>query len=150
MSFFEWNEEFETGLVEVDKQHRHLVNVTNDFAKLVARNDVSLQVLTDVFNELASYTQYHFGEEEKLMAELAIDERHTGSHMQQHNDFLQAVLDLHQDMVTGREEAKVELLEFLKSWLVDHILDRDMCLSRQIEAVKSGVPAAEAFAKEGK
>lgn len=150
MSSFEWNEKFETGLIEVDKQHRHLINVTNDFSKLVASNDVSLQALTEVFNELASYTQYHFAEEEKLMAEVAIDERHTGEHMQQHNDFLRAVLDLHQNMVFGRENAKVELLDFLKSWIVHHILDRDMCLSRQIKAVKSGIPAAEAFAVEGK
>lgn len=150
MDIFQWNKKFETGLAEVDKQHQHLVNVINDFSKLATRGDVSLGDLTDVFNELASYTQYHFSEEEKLMAEIAIDERHTGDHMKRHNEFLQAVLDLHQDMVMGREDAKGKLLTFLTDWLVHHILDCDMCLSRQIKAVQSGVPAAQAYEAEEK
>lgn len=150
MSGFQWNKEFETGLTEVDEQHQRLVNITNDFSKLVQRKDVSLPELTDVFNELASYTQYHFTEEEKLMAELAIDERHASYHMKLHNDFLQAVLDLHQDMVIGRENAKEKLFNFLKSWLVHHILDCDKCLARQIRAVRSGVPAAQAYELEVK
>lgn len=150
MSILQWDEKFDTGLTEVDNQHQKLVNVINDFANLVKRNDVSFEALTEVFNELASYTQYHFTEEEKLMAEVAIDERHAGKHMQQHNDFLQAVLDLHQDMVVDRQNAKEKLLNFLKSWLVDHILGYDMCLSRQIKAVQAGMPAAEAYELEEK
>lgn len=149
MDVFQWDKNFETGLNEVDKQHHHLVNITNDFGILIAQNEVAFDDLEKIFNELASYTQYHFAEEEKLMAKMGVDKRHVEYHVREHHGFLQDVLELHQEMATGDHSASENLLNFLMSWLVYHILGSDMSLSRQIKAVGNGRTAAEAFDAEG-
>ncbi|OEU73290.1 MAG: diguanylate cyclase [Desulfuromonadales bacterium C00003068] len=149
MDVFQWDKNFETGLTEVDKQHHHLVNVTNDFGVLIAQDEVDFDDLEKIFNELASYTQYHFAEEEKLMAEMAVDKRHVEYHEREHYGFLQDVMELHQEMASGDQKASEHLLNFLMSWLVYHILGSDMSLARQINAVASGKSGAEAYDADG-
>lgn len=150
MDVFQWDRKFETGLTEVDKQHHHLVNIINDFGTLIAQDKVAFDDLKAVFNELASYTQYHFSEEENLMATIGVDNRHIQYHVTEHHGFLQDVLDLHQEMATGDQAASKHLFNFLMSWLVYHILGSDMSLSRQIKALGRGRTAAEAYDAEGK
>ncbi len=149
MDVFQWDKNFETGLNEVDKQHCHLVNITNDFSALVAQDKVVFDDLETIFNELVSYTQYHFAEEENLMATMGVDQRHIKYHVTEHHGFLHDVLDLHQEMASGDQGASENLLNFLMSWLVYHILGSDMSLARQINAVASGKSGAEAYDSEG-
>lgn len=148
MDVFLWDKNFETGLAEVDKQHYHLVEIVNDFGNLIASDKVKHDHLEEIFNELASYTQYHFAEEESLMTSMGIDTRHCDYHVDEHHGFLQDVLDLHQEMAAGGQNASENLLNFLMTWLVYHILGSDMSLSRQIKAVSSGKSAAEAYDAE--
>lgn len=149
MDVFQWDKNFETGLREVDKQHHHLVNIVNEFGALIAQDKVVLDDLETLFNELASYTQYHFAEEENLMATMRVDERHVKYHVAEHHGFLADVLDLHQGMASGDQKTSEHLLNFLMSWLVYHILGSDMSLSRQIKAVANGKSSAEAYDAEG-
>jgi hemerythrin-like metal-binding protein len=74
---FHWNESFETGLSSVDKQHHHLVDVINRFGELLMQGEaVSKDDFEALFNELVSYTQYHFSEEESYMNRVKVDPRH--------------------------------------------------------------------------
>lgn len=145
MDVFQWDNRFETGLTEVDTQHQHLVAITNNFGTLIEKNGVRFEDLVEIFNELASYTQYHFTDEEMLMAEVGVDDRHVEYHVTQHHRFLQDVLDLHQEMATGGQEATEHVFTFLKDWLIQHILGIDMNLSRQIAAIRTGRSAGEAY-----
>lgn len=149
MDVFQWDKSFETGLNEVDKQHYHLFSIINDFGALIAQDKVVFADLETIFNELVSYTQYHFSEEENLMATTGVDKRHIKYHVAEHHGFLHDVLDLHQEMASGDQDASEHLLNFLMSWLVYHILGSDMSLARQSNAVASGKSGAEAYDSEG-
>ncbi len=80
MDIFQWDQNFETGLDEVDLQHQRLVKITNDFGKILSQNEVGSEDIENVFAELVSYTQYHFEEEEKLSRQAGVDMRHIEHH----------------------------------------------------------------------
>ena len=95
MDSFQWGDHYVTGLAEVDRQHRQLVDVLNRFGELVMRSGgASYNDLDAVFNQLAEYATYHFAEEETLMAEAAVDPRHAKCHQDEHANFLQEVTQL--------------------------------------------------------
>ena len=61
MKAFVWSQIFETGIAEVDAQHRRLVELVNDLGEEIDRGDS--RKLDFVLQELAQYTVYHFGSE---------------------------------------------------------------------------------------
>lgn len=148
MYLFPWDKNFETGLSEVDRQHNHLVSVINEFGELISLNEVNQTDLEKIFSELVSYTQYHFGEEEKLMAEIGVDDRFSNYHQQEHLGFLQDVTLMHQHMNSSGDRSGKELFEFLTNWLIYHIMGTDMSLARQIKSIQNGRLAEIAYHDE--
>ena len=98
MESFRWNKNFETGLSAVDKQHHNLVDIINQYGALLIENKVVLNDIDKVFKELSSYAQYHFKEEESLMIQTGIDQRHFDVHTEQHNSFLHEVVSLYSNI----------------------------------------------------
>ena len=149
MESFRWDKYFETGLTEVDKQHHHLVDVINQFGELLKQSEgVSFDDIEKVFGELSAYAQYHFAEEEALMNQVEIDERHFSHHHQQHVRFLQDVIQMHDDVSPGNLDKAAALLKFLVYWLAYHILGSDQSMAKQIAAIRAGQTPADAFLVE--
>ena len=149
MFVFQWDKNFETGLIKGDKQHRHLVKLVNEFGSLLSQDRVSFGDREKLCNELVSYTQYHFKDEEKLMTLVGVDERHVSHHKQEHQNFLQDVTLMYQEMILGQNDTDKILFDFLVNWLIYHILGSDMNMAKQIEAINAGSSAADSFmAKE--
>jgi len=144
MQLLEWNHNFETGIADVDQQHQHLVNVTNDFGQILSHGQVKADDIEKLFTELVSYTQYHFDEEEKLMSEVGLDRRHADAHAETHKGFLDDVLVM-KEMIAEEKASLKDLLGFLMNWLVYHILGDDMNMSRQVQALQNGESAQSAF-----
>jgi hemerythrin len=145
MQTFEWTDNYVTELPTVDAQHQHLVKLINRLGSSLGNNEVSDSQLGQLFGELAGYAQFHFDEEEKLMRETGIDQRHIDRHEATHRRFLNDVSAL----LSGGDGAAVKsasgLLDYLVHWLGYHILGQDQDMSRQIEAVRGGESPAQAF-----
>jgi hemerythrin len=149
MESFHWDRHFVTGLDKVDEQHHHLVDVINQFGELLTRpQGATFEDIETVFGELAAYAQYHFREEESLMNEAGVDPRHQEHHRQEHLNFLQEVTQLHNTLVPESPDKAKPLLKFLVYWLAYHILGSDQSMAKQIDAIRSGQSAAEAFIAE--
>lgn len=146
MDVFQWDKSFETGLSVVDQQHHHLVDMTNEFGRLLSQDEVQPADIENLFNELVSYTKYHFDEEEKVMHAAGVDERHVTQHENEHKGFFQDVTLLHTTISLEQPDSVKNFFEFLINWLVYHILGSDMNMAKQIEAITQGSSAAEAFA----
>lgn len=148
METFVWDHRFVTGLASVDEQHHHLVDVINRLGdSLLAGAGVSEAGLTATFHELAEYARCHFADEEKLMAEAGLDDRHVAPHKRHHRDFMEQVVL----MWRSRERmanANEVLHGFLASWLAFHILGEDQAMARQLARVSAGQTAAAAFDAE--
>ena len=149
MDAFCWNPCFVTGLVEVDAQHRHLVDVINRFGELVmAETGATRPALDAVFVELADYARYHFADEEALMESAGLDPAYVEHHRQSHARFLEEVGWLREGCGEDGAAAK-PLLQFLTHWLAYHILGADQVMSRQIDAVRAGASPAYAVQNHG-
>jgi hemerythrin len=145
---FHWDAHFETGLADVDQQHRFLVGLINRFGDLLTQTaHVSRDALEAVLKELAAYSQYHFREEEGLMRRSGIDSRHLARHLRVHEDFLQEVTQLGQAVLQHNDAAE-PLLTFLIYWLASHILGTDQSMARQIRAMEGGRTPEDAYLEE--
>ncbi|MFO7576601.1 MAG: GGDEF domain-containing protein [Pelovirga sp.] len=150
MQVFQWTEYLETGLTDVDRQHRHLVDLTNAYGNLLAHGDVKDRDVEQLLTELVDYTVYHFEEEERLMAHKAVDARHMDQHKIEHQGFLQEVSLLQRTGTGAALQTNKHLFDFLLNWLIYHIMGPDMSLARQIAAIDAGQSPESAYQNEGK
>jgi len=145
MESFVWGDHFITGLVDVDDQHRDLIRILNQFGTSLAENRMVDEFVHEIFKELAEYAAYHFQEEERLMLEMSVDPRHTDTHFDEHQSFLNDVTNLYQSIETDQPETQEALLEFLIQWVAYHILGSDQTMTKQIMSIRQGISPAEAF-----
>lgn len=148
METFVWDSNFITDIVSVDQQHRGLVGLFNELSEsLEGRSDLNEARAFDVYQKLVDYAEHHFRDEEKLMAEVGLDERYRVQHHEAHQAFVEQLKSLWSTKETLSHPAEV-FLSFLTSWLALHVLGIDQSMARQIRRVFSGEPADEAYALE--
>ncbi|WOJ92251.1 bacteriohemerythrin [Congregibacter variabilis] len=147
MESFHWDAAFVTGLNEVDEQHHKLVDLINELGDAISADSADDAEVSSIIQQLFSYSQYHFAEEERMMRAANVDQRHQVAHLSRHKNFLEEVQYIHANMTTDANAAS-HLLEFLTHWLAYHILGSDQNLARQVKAIESGVSAKQAFEDE--
>jgi len=148
MASFRWDTYFATGIAEVDKQHFYLVGLINKFARLLTENELHFDDIERVFQELTEYTVYHFQAEEKMMEDAHIDSRAYAGHIKAHTDFLSKVTEMHAGISAENITAAKHLLDFLTHWLVYHILGMDQNMAKQLDSIKKGSTAEQAYLSE--
>lgn len=150
MKSFRWGPNFETGLKDVDHQHRKLVKSINRFGSQLSQNSIDNEHIEVLLQELVDYAQQHFQDEEKLMARYALDRRHRAQHVLEHKGFIDEVALMCRHRREKHSEDATSLLEFLIHWLAYHILGRDKNMAGQIAAIISGASPSEAYLAEEK
>ena len=145
MQSFYWDDNFVTGLSEVDNQHYKLVSLINQFGNQLASNEVDTQSLASLHRELVDYAVYHFHEEEELMRSSNLDGDYIIHHIQSHRTFLDEVTAIFTNVSEGNIGQASAFLEFLTHWLAYHILGEDKYMASQIEAIEAGVSPSDAY-----
>jgi len=145
MESFHWEQYFETGISDVDKQHKKLVDIINKFGNLLTQYTIAYADIEVIFKELADYTVYHFEDEEAGMIEAGLDERHLEAHQLEHKQFLEEVTSLYSHISPQNLETSRHLLEYLINWLAFHILGLDQIMAQQMSDIKSGKTPSEAY-----
>ena len=144
---FVWDRQFETGISEIDRQHRKLVQLINTLGRMLVvetETEFFVKSLFGVFDELADYVDYHFRFEEELMGRYHCDKEHGDTHKHAHVEFIRQITEArgaanqHPAEVTGRT------LTFLSKWLMTHIVGTDMRMAKKILAIQSGFAEEEA------
>jgi len=141
---FPWNENFETGIHAIDKQHQELVRIINQLAAhLTDGSDEA--VLKYILDELVDYTVYHFTTEEKIWHKYLPLDALTLRHQQEHQDFIDELSSL-QHLLSSQpsEKAYEQTLSFLTHWLAFHILDHDRRMAKIVLFLKQGSRLEEA------
>jgi len=149
ISLFTWNDTFLTRLEPVDRQHQQLVELINDLSELVVSSeDLDMARFQAIRDGLLSYVAQHFAEEEQLMAEARVDGRHLEKHQAIHASFVREATSLH-DVAGPADIGRArQLADYLVHWLAYHILDRDQCMARQVQAIRGGMSPEDAYAQE--
>lgn len=145
---FVWDELFATGIDSVDEQHHRLIDLVNELSdSLIDGGSQGTAPIQAVIEKLSDYAAHHFADEERLMEESCIDERHVRHHVAIHRKFVDQVAAMWNSRHSMATPANV-LLEFLIAWLSFHILGEDQSLARQIRRIRAGETPAQAFAAE--
>ena len=126
-----WSSDYDTGVEEIDEQHRILVNTINEAGEKISQ-DSSLEVLESITRDLLSYALYHFETEEEMMQEYdykGYSQEEYDTHMKQHRDFSAQVVEVRESIKDGNPISKEDLIGFLTNWLVNHINKTDKKLA---------------------
>jgi hemerythrin-like metal-binding protein len=109
----------DVGIHEIDQQHRMLVEIINriDSALHTAAPKVVLRGLLD---ELLQYAEYHFFTEEHYMHRHGYPDEIT--HREAHHHLIDALLKMHDDFINRERHDPRSAVDFLASWLTDHIV----------------------------
>ncbi len=125
-----WREQMNVGIKAIDDDHRKLVELINTFEELVRRSpklDLDQEALVrTVLARLQTYAREHFAREERLqvVAGYAGLDENKREHQNLSRD-LGNMIDRYHSSV-GEPLTGEEMLKFLNSWLVNHIIRIDL------------------------
>jgi hemerythrin len=118
MALITWNNDLSVGIQEFDRQHQKLVTMVNEMhdALKAARGQ---EAIVSILPKLVEYTKSHFASEEAQMKKHV----YPGyvSHKAEHDALTTQVMEYATRLKDGKGTASVELMNFLKSWLTNHI-----------------------------
>jgi len=124
MTLFFWNTQLETGDHGIDKQHQKLFNLTNSISSMVTSGG-ELPAVSTLIDELMAYAATHFRDEEQLLPRSTLSEAAKAQHICAHRNFVTRVQELAARTDLKQADALSELLDFMVTWLVMHILKMD-------------------------
>jgi len=131
MPRFIWEKSYETGIAEIDAQHRKLVGIINELSDAMM-NKKGHTIVPKVLEELVDYIQLHFTTEEEIMRNTKYPA--LGEHCQEHLMMTTKVLEFKRNYSKDHEIKVGDILTFLCNWLKEHIVVSDMKLREHIQA----------------
>ncbi len=130
MVLIKWESVFETGIAEVDHEHRELVDLIN---KLHAELDkeAPLEVIRNFLGEVFVRISAHFALEESVMRKHDYDQYI--DHKNHHEKLLDDIRDIMDSFEAGKYATYNEALsEAIHDWFVDHFKTRDARLYQKL------------------
>lgn len=128
-----WNDKLSVGVAKIDEDHKRLVCLINELYDgiIAGRSD---ELLGGILDELVAYTQYHFAREEKYCEKIRYIS--TDAHKKEHHSMILWVTDVqnryrNQTLVAP----SLEVMNYLKDWLFDHIIRSDKDLGDRLNAL---------------
>ncbi|WP_319471416.1 bacteriohemerythrin [uncultured Pseudodesulfovibrio sp.] len=114
----QWSDDLSVNIREIDEQHLRLLNLINALHEAM-RSGRGNAAVAPILEELKEYTVFHFSTEEALFEE----HNYSGmlNHIAAHKKFVDTVVEFEQKLLSGKAAVTMEVMNFLKDWLVGHI-----------------------------
>ena len=122
MALFTWDEKYSVKVSEMDRQHKKLFDIINRLHDEMKAGTAS-KSMPVIVRELLEYTKTHFSQEETLMKNNdypGISEQET-----LHRKFVSEIEKVKQDIDSGKPVFATKTMNFLKDWLLGHIIGID-------------------------
>jgi hemerythrin-like metal-binding protein len=127
---FVWDEKCRTGIDEIDRDHKGLVNLINDLYEAM-QDGSGGALLLPIFSALKHYTEDHFAKEERYMIECEAPDQ--TKHFQEHKRMVETLADLESRHRKGEAAISLQTLTFLRDWLKNHICVVDQVMATQLK-----------------
>ena len=123
MAYIEWEDSFSVGVDIFDNEHKKLIEIINrlHLALLMKETDA---VMGKTLKDLIDYTITHFAHEEENMANQTYPDFF--KHKKEHDELIKKVQDYKTQIESGKTTISLSIMNFLKEWLMSHILGTDM------------------------
>lgn len=117
-----WSEDMSVGEPALDRDHRSLIGLLNQLA--VRRDCQERATVEFVLDELVGYTLGHFNREEAYLHRIGYPQ--LDKHQRVHQALTKRLHRIRDRVISGAEhDITDEVLDFLASWLRNHILKED-------------------------
>lgn len=123
MVFLEWSPVYNVGIAELDQQHQRLFSIANAFHDALPYGNKDSEI-DRVLEELVHFAQKNFSHEEYLMLKTNYPEFE--SHKQRHAYLAGLLGKLVTNYHLGIPYVERQLLHFLKTSLIAHIVGADV------------------------
>lgn len=123
MPLMEWSPKLSVGITQFDDEHKKLVGMVNDLFDGVQAGR-GKDLLGPILDGLISYTQTHFANEERYMNQHKYPSY--AAHKAEHDALAKQVVEVQAKFKNGASAAlSMEVMNFLKNWLIKHIMGSD-------------------------
>jgi len=123
LALFKWTDDFSVGIQEIDEQHKMLFELINRLFLAALKREDHARTL-EILDTLVDYTKTHFALEERLLDAAGFPG--LAEHQQEHLKFVEKMHSMVQKFLVEERTITFELINFLKRWLKEHILETDM------------------------
>jgi hemerythrin-like metal-binding protein len=122
MPFAIWDDSYSVKVRRLDDEHQQLFSIINQLHEGMKAGR-GKDVLQSVLDQLLRYTEQHFADEEALMQLGGYP--WLNAHITLHQGFINKIKGFSKDFRSGAVSISVEMLEFLRNWLAEHIIGSD-------------------------
>lgn len=123
---YHWEDRYSTGIQSIDNQHKEIFQYLNSLLNAMKSGHAD-KVIYQIVNDMERYSVVHFQKEEFFFQRFNYSG--TKEHIEQHQFFIQKVAKLKSDLKSGNISLSIELLNFLKDWIENHIIVLDKAYS---------------------
>jgi hemerythrin len=132
MTFLKWDDSYNIGIASIDEQHKRLVEIVIALQNSMT-GGMSDDCFRGAFDSLIDATATHFRHEEALFENTAYPD--AAVHRQQHSELLQHIALFRGEIIDRSDPEKSKaMMNFLRTWLLDHILTTDKGLGVWLNA----------------
>ncbi len=121
-----WENSLSVKVSEIDAQHKKLVELINSLHESMKARKAN-EALGEIIENLISYAIEHFRTEEKYFDEFGYLK--AIQHKKEHKNFVNKVAAFKNDFDNGKMMLSMDIMDFLKDWLLNHIKKTDMAYS---------------------
>jgi hemerythrin-like metal-binding protein len=127
---FPWLEKYSVGIPEIDAQHKGLVRLINDLHAAMGAGH-GKEAVGKILDELVRYTEQHFKFEENMLGQKRYSK--LTAHQAEHKKLTGQVLELRNKYRDSSLTLGMEVLQFLRNWLANHIMGHDQQYAAELK-----------------
>jgi hemerythrin len=130
MAFITWDQKYSVSISGIDDQHKKLIGMINDLHDAM-KTGRAKDIMDKLIQSLSDYTSTHFSLEEMMMEQNKYPQ--LNEHRKEHQYFVNQVRQFQSNFNNGSSMVSIEILNFLRDWLLKHILVTDKLYSPYIK-----------------
>lgn len=129
MVLIKWHDEFQSGIPEIDRDHKALINGINDLWRETAVSWDRRNVV-EFLGNVHEHVSEHFSREEDIMKKHDYDQY--AEHKAEHLRLLEEISDIQNDYAEAFNDYDPEqmLAKRVTAWFTDHIRNHDVRLHK--------------------
>jgi len=122
MPIIKWSEQLSVKISLFDQEHKNLIGIINKLFDAMSKGEGHKELDT-ILDELISYTITHFKHEEEALQKYNFPG--LAEQKKQHEAFVKKIEDTKKEYDGGAIALTMPLIDFLTSWIQNHILKTD-------------------------
>ena len=131
---FSWSVELETGIDNIDNQHKELLRIGREVEQLIITNceNLTIDELYNVICELRNYATYHYYYEEELMRK--IQYKDIERHSEMHRNAISYINNIDPEKIKNNPIKEVkDIKTWIQNYVFEHIMFEDKELALKIK-----------------